>query len=500
MKKELVKRIIVTVATITIALGLFACGSKQNNNLENPSTITESTDITDSQTTENMSGTNWMMHEEKARLYKFDLESWKNIMDFEICDNYIIAIRYIDEKNKICIIDLSTDEEVKTYDISDGMLRKLDNGEILFYSYEGGGYIFHNISDEPDVLTEDELMKYSEGIWGEEKVIRDFDIPMVSVEQTYECANSDYIVTAYMDVDCKWWLPVYRASDNKLCYLDDILLDSNFSLSKCVIQDKLIFVSFYNYDTDETLLYCVEPGDEEISMPEVHGTYPDGITIFTGEDVILTETDGYIKETVNDEEKIVQIQNQLAAVFEKYPDGFWDELLYEGTYPRKSLVICLCGAIGNEGGYVDNPEGLAYFTNDTYFVLVDISNATEYTDYSQTFYHELMHTIDTALSDRNEMYEGWDELLPSGFEYNEAEQTEDNAMFFADSDDVYFVSSYGKTNQLEDRATLMAAMMDFGMEYYKDYDPMYKRMQYMDEMLRRNFRTIRECENPFWVR
>lgn len=493
---KLNKKILQVIILLIICIFcISACGKMQDG------TTTETSETTSQQTSENAEeALNWPMHKIKEGQYQLDIADCQKVFDFEVCDHYLVVTKSVDGNNKLCIIDLNIEEEINSYDVIDVSLVKLDNGELLYYSYTGDGLIFHNITEEPEVLTESEMSKYSDNLKTEIRTIRDFDIEMVSTNQTFMYERDDYIITAYMDDEKEWWIPIYRTKDNKLCYMDSIPQIEGYSLAKCVVEGKYVFLEFYNYELDQNLFYCIEPGNDEIPVPELHGTYPDGITIFTGEDVMLPETEGYIKEKVDDEYKINIIQNQLDAVFEKYPDGFWDELLYEGSYPRKSLVICLCGALENEGGYVEKPLGFAFQTHDTYFVLVDISSTTEDSDYSPTFYHEFMHTIDAALYEKREEYEGWEELLPEDFEYNVYEQTEDKVLYSVKLKDVYFVDSYGKTNQLEDRATIMAAMMDFGMDYYKKCAPLYKRMQYMDEILKKNFRTVRECDNPYWAR
>lgn len=500
------KRILVIMICI---LGLAGCGKKHNDmnsetteitNLQTFEATEEIIPATTEVTTESPA-IDVPMRKLKEGQYQLDIPDCKKIFDFEVCDNYLAITKMVDESNKLCIIDLNTGKEIKCYDVQGIFLDKLENGELLYSCYTGEGLLFHDITEEPEKLNESEMTEYLDSLQTEIKEINDFDIEMVSTNQSFIYEREDYIVTAYMDDDNEWWVPIYQTKDNKLCYMDSIVeVEDNYSLTECAIDGKNVFLLFYNNEINENIIYCIEPGSEEIPVPEVHGVYPDGITIFTGEEVVLPETEGYIREIVDDEYKINLVSNQLDLVFEKYPDGFWNELLYEGNCPRKSLVICLCGAIYNEGGYVENPEGFAFQSRDTNFVLVDISYATEDSDYSVTFYHELMHTIDAALYDKNEEYEGWKDLLPEAFEYNEYEQTEDNVLYSENLEDVYFVSSYGKTNQLEDTATTMAAMMDFGMDYYKNCGPLYKRMQYMDEMLKKNFRTIRECDNPYWDR
>lgn len=496
----------------TLATLVFASCGKENREpieqapaitmtLENQTevpAITETPDITEKSAEEEV--LNRSMHKIKEGQYRLEIEDCQKIFYFEVCDHYLIVTKSVEGNNKLCIIDLTTAEEIKSYDVLDVYFVKLENGELLYYSYTGDGLIFHNITEEPEKLAADEMEKYSDELYPEIKEIVEFDIEMVATNQTFMYEREDYIVTAYMNAENEWWILIYRTSDHKLCYLDSVPKTEGYFPVSCAIEGKYVFLGFYNPKSEQTIIYCIEPGVEEIPVPKISGTYPDGITVLTGEAVILPETEGYIRGIVEDETKINRIRMQLEAALKKYPEGFWDELLYEGTYPRRSLVICLCGALGNEGGYVESPLGFAFETHDTYFVLADISETTEDTDYAPTFYHEFMHTIDGALDVKREKYEGWEDLLPANFEYSFYEQTEDHVLYSVDREEVYFVSTYGKTNPLEDRATLMADMMDFGMNRYKSYGPLYQRMQYMDELLKKNFRTVRECEKPYWSR
>jgi len=195
------------------------------------------------------------------------------------------------------------------------------------------------------------------------------------------------------------------------------------------------------------------------------GKFPKGITIYAGEEVSenLDETFGYNFEVLTDKETIKNAKEQLEKVLNKYPKGFWDELLSGKKCGRESLVICLVGELSNSNEVYSNPTGTSTYDSDTYYVFVDSAYAgPDGANIEGTIFHELMHVIDFYLQDIGEQYSDWENYLPDDFEYTEYtnyhfDKDFSMCMFHAaDDNDVWFDGIYATESILEDRACMMS--------------------------------------------
>lgn len=233
------------------------------------------------------------------------------------------------------------------------------------------------------------------------------------------------------------------------------------------------------------------------------GKFPKGITIYAGKEASgnLGETFGYNFEVLTDKETIKNAKEQLGKVLNKYPKGFWDELLLGGKCSRESLVICLVGELSNNNEVHSNPTGMSTYDSNTYYVFVDSAYAgLDGTNIEGAIFHELMHVIDFYLQDIGEQYPDWSSYLLEGFEYTEytnyhSDEEFSMCMFHAkDDNDVWFDGIYATESMLEDCACMMSSMYDNGLLYYKKYPHLYMRMKYLHDILYKNFKSIRDCE------
>lgn len=232
------------------------------------------------------------------------------------------------------------------------------------------------------------------------------------------------------------------------------------------------------------------------------GKFPKRITIYAGEEVNknIDNTFVYNYETLTNEEYIKNGKEQLNKVLNKYPEGFWDELLLGKNGYRKSLVICLVGELFDNNTN-SSPTAFATYDDDTNYVFINSSHVGPMMgNIEQTIFHELMHIIDFYLQDIGEQYSDWYTYLPDGFEYtgygaNHSEEEFSMCIFDAINDnDVWFDGIYSTETVLEDRACMMSSMYDNGLSYYKKYPHLYARMKYLKDILYKNFESIRNCE------
>lgn len=241
------------------------------------------------------------------------------------------------------------------------------------------------------------------------------------------------------------------------------------------------------------------------SLPEnvYEGKYPKGINIFTGEEVSknIPNTFVYKYEVLTNQEYINNGKDQLDIVLNKYPEGFWNELLLDKENCRKSLVISLVGNLSSSNMIYSSPTGFATYDEDTYYVFVNSSHAGPTgANIELTIFHELMHIIDFYLQEKGEQYLDWYNYLPEGFVYTEYTSTHSQSQFdicmthAQNNNDVWFDTIYSTETELEDRACMMSQMYMEGLSYYKKYPHLYAKMKYLSEILYNNFETIRNCE------
>lgn len=255
-----------------------------------------------------------------------------------------------------------------------------------------------------------------------------------------------------------------------------------------------------NLITDYEYLYSNQYTDNIVE--DNIESFPKGITIYEGEEVSqnLAEPFGYNFEVLTDKETIKNAREQLDTVLNKYPKGFWDELLLGENCDKKSLVICLVGELSNNNEGYSNPTGMSTYDSDAYYVFIDSSYAgPDGANVEGTIFHELMHIIDYYLQDIGENYSEWENYLPNNFEYtgytdNHPERDFNMCIDYAtDNNDVWFDGIYATESVLEDRACMMSSMYYDGLLYYKKYPHLYARMKYLYEILYKNFASIRNC-------
>lgn len=151
---------------------------------------------------------------------------------------------------------------------------------------------------------------------------------------------------------------------------------------------------------------------------------------------------GKVPNYLTDEDQIATILTSLKEALLPYPTNLFREIKQK---KGMNLTILLIDSdpLGRFAGMVDQQ-----FYSDLKLVLTNQKGLY----FSKTFNHEMMHYMDAFMSVQsyNNYFSAWEQYFPSNFTYGSS----DNAFVCYQDSSVAFVSIYGKTNELEDRATI----------------------------------------------
>lgn len=120
------------------------------------------------------------------------------------------------------------------------------------------------------------------------------------------------------------------------------------------------------------------------------------------------------------------------------------------------------------------PNGYSLLKDNKYIIAIDTNSTLE-----STLYHELMHIIENKMSTLNP-FSKWNKLNPKNFKYNNSYTDEmDNRYTISSNEDIYFIDSYSKTYESEDRARIFETICTSNS--LKNYPHIEKKAKYLRE-------------------
>lgn len=222
----------------------------------------------------------------------------------------------------------------------------------------------------------------------------------------------------------------------------------------------------------------------DIKRKQLQSKY--GITIYYKDEIDNYKLDNYKMTKIYDEEIILNALNTIDKALSKYPTEFLNELK---SY--KSLTIYLVKQI------TSGVSGITYNKPTSIYIAL----CAEGYLLESIFHHEIMHYIDCFLSYKvgsEYIKESMKNYNPEGFIYGNT----NNDYVYYYSDKPYFLSSYAKTNHLEDRATIFADMMfrTLKKDYYSKGNPINEKAKLISNQLSDNFNSVSNNKNEYWNR
>ena len=233
-----------------------------------------------------------------------------------------------------------------------------------------------------------------------------------------------------------------------------------------------------------------------------------GLELLTGVEAML-DFPGFVADTARGGYNLLRAEQIVYDTLSDFPESFIAELFSDtGKGNCTEFIMCLTGNLDpTEYGSTSDPIAYAYYTDVTQFIVVDIDY---YYGMRSTIAHELMHAIDrylSAVTDYN-TYPDWGKYLPKKFKYNNSyvdsygNDYSDTKYTMWGTSDTYFIDSYSKTFDLEDRARLFENMFTAD-EYstFLDYPHILDRMGYLASVIRANFTSVSGSDEiPIWER
>ena len=198
---------------------------------------------------------------------------------------------------------------------------------------------------------------------------------------------------------------------------------------------------------------------------------------------------GYGSEKLNDDNKINNCLGEIDKTLKNYPNGFFKEMKDYGM----PLTIYLVNSIsGNVSGLTD--------AKDKSDIKIMIAPASLF---ENTLNHEIMHYIDSYIKVKGYSIDiniTMKDVNPIGFTYGDT--SNEYVYYFTSIDNAYFLSAYGKTNYLEDRAVIFSDLMTrtFTKDYYADSTPINKKAKLISSQIKEHFKTLSNTGRYYWDR
>ena len=196
---------------------------------------------------------------------------------------------------------------------------------------------------------------------------------------------------------------------------------------------------------------------------------------------------GYGSDKLNDDNKINNCLGEINKTLKNYPNGFFKEMKDYGM----PLTIYLVNSIsGNVSGLTD--------AKDKSDIKIMIAPASLF---ENTLNHEIMHYIDSYIKVKGYSIDiniTMKDVNPIGFTYGDT--SNEYVYYFTSIDNAYFLSAYGKTNYLEDRAVIFSDLMTrtFAKDYYDDGTPINKKAKLISSQIKEHFNTLSNTGRYYW--
>lgn len=216
-----------------------------------------------------------------------------------------------------------------------------------------------------------------------------------------------------------------------------------------------------------------------------------GVEVLVGMDAVAIEPWDYELYPEYQVPVVNQMLDQLEQVLQTYPDGFFRTLTEKTT--NVPVKICLVRSMygSPESGSLDTANGIQFWDGSDAYVAIGAGEL-----FSQTFYHEMFHVIETCVYSHSNAYDDWNKLNPKGFEYDydyltNLDRVEED---YLQEETRCFVDTYSMSYPKEDRARIMEYASVEGNESLFVSKTMQKKLEALCVGIREAF-DLREYPN-----
>ena len=218
-----------------------------------------------------------------------------------------------------------------------------------------------------------------------------------------------------------------------------------------------------------------------------------GIEVLVWEDAIAVQPWDY---RLTEEYQVPVLQEQLRLLDQRlgnFPEGFLTQMAEAAS----GLTICLVQNITGDADYgsLEAASGTQFWVEDHAYIALSAGNATE-----GSLYHELCHVFDTRVIAQCSAYDQWEELNPSGFQYDYdyARNATRNAGEYLREAERCFIDTYSMSFPKEDRARVLEYAMIPGNESYFRSEVMQAKLRQICIGLREAFGLKKSGETFLW--
>lgn len=198
---------------------------------------------------------------------------------------------------------------------------------------------------------------------------------------------------------------------------------------------------------------------------------------------------GYTRKIIEDDNEINKYLIEIDKALAKYPEGFFKEMK---NFNMPATIYLVKSISGNVSGVTD-----AHIKTNI-IIMIEPSLLFEY-----VLHHEIMHYIDSYISVKGypiDINKSMNEVNPDGFIYGD--ESNDYVYNFTEVKNAYFVSKYGKTNYLEDRAVIFAELMfrTYTKDCYAKNTPINKKANFISSQIKEHYSILKSTEKYYWDR
>lgn len=198
---------------------------------------------------------------------------------------------------------------------------------------------------------------------------------------------------------------------------------------------------------------------------------------------------GYTRKIIEDDNEINKYLIEIDKALAKYPEGFFKEMK---NFNMPATIYLVKSISGNVSGVTD-----AHIKTNI-IIMIEPSLLFEY-----VLHHEIMHYIDSYISVKGypiDINKSMNEVNPDDFIYGD--ESNDYVYNFTEVKNAYFVSKYGKTNYLEDRAVIFAELMfrTYTKDCYAKNTPINKKANFISSQIKEHFSILKSTEKYYWDR
>ena len=198
---------------------------------------------------------------------------------------------------------------------------------------------------------------------------------------------------------------------------------------------------------------------------------------------------GYTRQIIEDDNEINKYLIEIDKALAKYPEGFFKEMK---NFNMPATIYLVKSISGNVSGVTD-----AHIKTNI-IIMIEPSLLFEY-----VLHHEIMHYIDSYISVKGypiDINKSMNEVNPDGFIYGD--ESNDYVYNFTEVKNAYFVSKYGKTNYLEDRAVIFAELMfrTYTKDCYAKNTPINKKANFISSQIKEHFSILKSTKKYYWDR